>query len=193
MSDRSRVPGSEALSDCWRRWTVIVDIFARRSLARRGVDPSVYNTLHRELIATCRSLADGAGDESRAYYEGLEELARPWLSPKTLAQADREILDGLLARCREVEAELGGRSRFSAALGWSTRALLAVSVLAGSILLLWAWGVDLDVVSALDRVRGWSDVIWITVRRTSDMEKLAIVTALVLLASVYGVSRTARS
>src|SRR4051812_4508289 len=115
MSDRSRASGSEALRDCWRRWTVIVDLFARGRPARRRVDPAVYNTLHRELLTTCRSLADSAGEESRAYYERLEELARPWLSPKTLAHADREILDGLLARCRAVEAELGGQSWFSAA------------------------------------------------------------------------------
>lgn len=191
MSDRSRVSGSEALRDCWRRWTVIIDHFARRSPARRRVDPGAYHLLHRELIAACRSLADSAGEESRGYYQGLEELARPWLNPRTLAHADSEILDGLLARCRAVEAELGGRPWFSAALGVNKRVLPAASALAGAIVLLWASGVDF--VAALDFARGWSDALWITAKRTSDGQRFAVGAALVLLASIYGVSRTARS
>ncbi len=192
MSDRSRALGSQAAQgllapldrDCR-------PLHTEKSSPAPGWTRALYNMLHRELLTTCRSLADSAGEESRAYYEGLEELARPWLNPKTLAQADREILDGLLARCRSVEAELGGRSWFSAALGLTSRGLLPVAVLAGSIFLLGASGVDF--VAALDHARGWSDVIWIALRRTSDLQRLAIVTVSVLLASVYGVSRTARS
>lgn len=190
---RRRSPGteSEALRASWRRWTAIVELFARRRLARRRVDPRDYRTVHQGLLAACRSLADSAGEESRAYYEGLEVLARPWLSPRILAHADSEILDSLLVRCRQVEAELGFRRRSSAALGGAIKALLLASALAGSILLLWATGVDMA--PALDQARGWSDVIWFSVRRSSDMQKLALVTALVILASVYGVQRTAQS
>ncbi len=191
MRDRSRGTGPEALRASWRRWTAIVELFARRRLARRRVDPRAYRTLHRELIAACRSLADSAGEESRAYYEGLEVLARPWLSPRILAHADPEILDSLLAHCRQVEAELGVRRRFSAIPIGAIKALLPVSALVGFLLLLWAAGVDMA--PALDQARGWSDVIWFSVRRSSDMQKLALVTALVILASVYGVSRTAQS
>ncbi len=190
---RRRKPGteSEALRASWHRWTAIIELFARRRLARRRVDPREYRRLHQELLAACRSLADSAGEESRAYYEGLEGLARPWLSPKILAHADPEILDSLLARCRQVEAELGVRRQSSAILGGAIKALLPVSALVGSLVLLWAAGVDMA--PALDQARGWSDVIWFSVRRSSDMQKLALVTALVILASVYGVSRTAQS
>ncbi len=191
MRRQSRGTGSEALTASWRRWTAIVELFSRRRRARRRVDPRAYRALHQGLLAACRSLADSAGEESRAYYEGLEGLARPWLSPKILAHADAEILDSLLARCRQVEAELGVRRRSSVVLGGAIKALLPVSALAGSILLLWATGVEMA--PALDQARGWSDVIWFTVRRTSDVPKLALVTALVILASVYGVSRTAQS
>lgn len=193
MSDRSHDSDSQALKNYWRRWTVIVDLFARRRPARRRVDPIVYNALHQELIAACRARADAASEDSRAYFDGLEELARPWLNPRALANADREILDSLLARCRVVEAELGGQPWFPRllALGWIRGVLLPGLALAGSILLLWASGVDF--VAALDHAQGWSDVIWLTVKRASDLQKLAVVAALVLLASIYGVSRTARS
>ena len=76
-------------------------------------------------------------------------------------------------------------------LGGAIRALLLASALVGAILLPWATGVDMA--PALDQARGWSDVLWFTVKRSNDMQKLALVTALVILASVYGVSRTARS
>jgi hypothetical protein len=65
------------------------------------------------------------------------------------------------------------------------------SAVIGLVLLPWAVGVDMA--PALDRARGWSDVLWYNVKHTSDVQRSALVTALVLLASVYGVSRTARS
>ena len=60
-----------------------------------------------------------------------------------------------------------------------------------AVLLPWAAGVDMA--PALDQARGWSDVLWFLVRRSSDMQKLALVTALVILVSIYGVWRTAQS
>ncbi len=191
MRRRSRGTGSEALRASWRRWTAIVELFARRRLARRQVDPRAYRRLHQELLAVCRSLADSAGEESQAYYRGLEDVARPWLSPRVLALADPQILDSLLARCRQVEAELGVRRRSSGFLVGAIKALLLASALAGAISLPWAMGVDMA--PALDQARGWSDVLWFTVKRANDMQKLALATALIILASVYGVSRTARS
>ena len=184
MNARSPGTESEALRASWRRWTAIVELFARRRPARRRVDPRAYERLHQELLAACRSLADSAGEESRADYEGLEVLARPWLSPRILAHADAGILDSLLDRCRHVEAELGGRRRPSAVPVGAIRALLPASALVGAILLPWALGVDMA--PARDQARGWSDVLWFTLKRSNDMQKLALVTALVILASVLG-------
>ena len=76
-----------------------------RAPARNRVDPQEYATLHRELIANCRALADSANDVDAAFYRYLEDLAQPWLAPSVLDRhcADREILFDLLFRCKHVE------------------------------------------------------------------------------------------
>ena len=132
------------------------------------MDPRAYERLHRELLAACRSLAVSAGEESRADYEGLEVLARPWLSPRILEHADPQLLDSLLERGRQVETELGVRRRSSGFLGGAIKALLLTSALAGAILLPWALGVDMA--PARDQARGWSG------RRSSAAKRCASAT-----------------
>src|SRR4051794_38600307 len=79
MHGRPRAPAT--LRKRWARWAAIVELFARRSRARRHVDPAAYQVLHRELIDACRALAESADEDGRAYYRGLEWIVAPWLSP----------------------------------------------------------------------------------------------------------------
>ena len=66
-----------------------------------------YLTLHQSLIEACRTSAAEADEAERTFYRHLEDLALPWLTPKALAQVDREILFSLLLCCRRAEQELG--------------------------------------------------------------------------------------
>src|SRR4051794_10677085 len=101
VKGRPSGPAKELLRARWSRWTAIVEAFAARRPSRRWVDPVDYGALRRDLMADCRAAAGAADPGGPAAFEDLESLVRPWLCPKTLAQADREILEGLLARCRE--------------------------------------------------------------------------------------------
>jgi serine/threonine protein kinase len=94
------------LQKCWHQWTTIVELFALRR-SRRHVDWQAYNNMHKELIEACRARAAVVDEAKRAYYRHLEDLVLPWLTPKALAQADREILFSLLLCCRQAEQELG--------------------------------------------------------------------------------------
>ena len=100
-------PADEAdtLLAAWRQWTAVVEVFALRR-SRRHVDWQDYNTLHRELIEACRGRAAVVEESKRGYYRYLEDLVIPWLTPKALAQADREILFSLLLCCRQAEQEI---------------------------------------------------------------------------------------
>src|SRR5258708_6988459 len=98
----------EALRNRWVRWTAIVVLFALRLPAGKRVDTKSYGILYEGLIAICRSLVEATGGTHSDDPGSLERIVRPWMTPRTLAQADREILESLLARCREVERELGG-------------------------------------------------------------------------------------
>ena len=75
------------LKRCWRRWTAVVNLFARRRGARHRVDPRAYDTLHKELLEACRAQEGTADEAGRAFYESLEDLAQPWLSVRVLEAA----------------------------------------------------------------------------------------------------------
>lgn len=142
------------LQRCWHQWTSIVELFALRR-SRRHVDWQAYNTMHKELIEACRARAAVVDETKRAYYRHLEDLVLPWLTPKALAQADREILFSLLLCCRQEEQEIrrqqselqgpDGRTSTESTLASSTRGavwaaavFLALTIVAWLITLTWS-------------------------------------------------------
>jgi serine/threonine-protein kinase len=95
-----------ALRKAWQRWTAVVEAFARGSL-RAQVNAEAYKLLHAQLLEVCRAQAEAAEGPQRAAFQRLEAIAEPWLTPQSLAAADRETLASLLQRCKEVERDLG--------------------------------------------------------------------------------------
>jgi serine/threonine protein kinase len=134
------------LERLWRQWTAIVELFALRR-ARRHVDWQAYHDLHQGLIEAARTRAAEADGNLRAFFRHLEDLALPWLTPKTLAQVDQEILFSLLLCCRRAEEELnrelptsgtGGRSVAFDSLVWGASTFLALSIIAWLVTLIWS-------------------------------------------------------
>ena len=110
MSRQANANAPNALRQDWRRWTEFIELVARRRSDLARVDPQEYHALHSRITAACRERAGSEDDAGRKFYEELEAQVRPWLSPRVLANADGEILSHLLARCRRIELELGGRA-----------------------------------------------------------------------------------
>jgi hypothetical protein len=71
MKGLTASPETVALTIRWRRWVKIVELFASGRRARRRVDFQAYGILHKELVASCRSLAASANDVDRAVYRYL--------------------------------------------------------------------------------------------------------------------------
>src|SRR5262249_43219857 len=142
----------------------------------------------RKLLATCRSLAEAAGESDRPYYRRLEETVRPWLTPGALAQADAEILADLRSRCRQVRGELG-RRRWH---GVHTRArpwhlLPTMAALVAAVVLIKA--MDLDPARPL----GLLDGLWPASGLRGDLARLLLASVAVVLISIFIVNRTARN
>src|SRR3954469_7173177 len=112
-------PEKKALQKCWARWVKIVELFARRRVSRKRVDPQAYLVLHRELMSNCRSLAASTNDVEATFYRYLEELVQPWLNLDVFAWDERDILFDLLIRCQQPETQLRGRSSTRSALVWT--------------------------------------------------------------------------
>jgi hypothetical protein len=154
------------------------------------VAPLEYANLHNELIGACRSLAASSDGQTRAFYQSLEDLARPWMSPGVFARADRELLFGLLIRCRQVERGLCGRARVAFAWWRLTPLVGATTVGAAAALLACAsarrWS------PALDEVRSWAALARFALKNTSSAHQWLVISLVVAGASAYLVSRAAR-
>jgi hypothetical protein len=180
----------DVLRDCWHRWTAIVELFARGRGSRHRLDACAYADLRRELIAVCRSLAQADGPERR-FYAGLEETVNPWLYLRVFESADKEILAGLLLRCREVERKLNGtQSRLAWLRHWRpTMAIVAGGAVIGSVVWHLLAMADLPVIYTL---RDSADTIWLTIKSTDDWQKGCAIAVLVVVGAMFIVSRSAK-
>jgi hypothetical protein len=124
---------------------------------------------------------------TRVFYQDLEHLTLPWLTPRALEKADREILSNLLNRCRQAERSLGGRNRAEAAI---RRAIIMVASSVALVLTTWIGGQRWPPV--LDRVRGWSDLAWFSLKHSGAVSQLFVFSLVVVGVSAYVVSRAAR-
>jgi hypothetical protein len=182
--------GSPEVRRCWERWARLVELFALRRPERRRVKGKDYALVHRELLAACRQARTGAEPELQEFYNRLEVLAEPWLTTRTLDQADAEILLDLLARCRAVERQLGSRRRWAAHHRLNPTLLF---VFLGCFLL----AIVLATHSMMQPALLWADDLLdrtlFFIRRASDLQKLFVVAVTLIIVSVIAVSRPARS
>jgi hypothetical protein len=192
MKGQGNSAGLTALRQRWHRWTAIVELFARGRRGRLGVDPEEYCRLHKELLETCRGLADDPDQKERSFYGGLEELAQPWLTPRILAQADREITLDLLFRCQLAGQKLGGGSWGLPAWRWTT---LALGLAAALVLLLglMAGAPEAMALPALEHEQKWLLAVWSRLTSLSPAHYWLIGSLLAILLMMYLVSRTAKT
>jgi hypothetical protein len=119
----------------WHRWTTTVATFALGRRSRRYRDPRAFASLRKQLLATLRAGAAEVHGPERDFYLALEQLISPWVSLRSLARQDREILGHLLSCSQNVEQIL---QRRTAGVAVGVRlAAVAVLVLASALLV---WG-----------------------------------------------------
>lgn len=116
-ADRA-IPPSE-LMPLWlalHQWIEIIEHFVLQR-SRRFVNQRNYDRLYRMLVQTCRTRASTTEGATRQFYQRLEDLVVPWMTPRAMEAADREILYSLLSYCREAERALRDRSKTLPDLG----------------------------------------------------------------------------
>jgi hypothetical protein len=177
-----------ALRRLWRRWTSVVELYARR-LPRSGrVNAATYRALHQDLVATCEKLAVASPNGQRPFYESLRDLAGPWLTTWTLQQSDQELLLDLLARCQQAERQLGGidwfRSIIRPLATWL--AFLVGAVI--SALVVWytqpLWG------SAMDKLDDSYRQFILSAKRFGALDWVLLAGTVGIVIAMFVVSRT---
>jgi hypothetical protein len=120
----------------WRRWTGIVESFARGRVSRRLADRQAFTRLRNQLLVALRARAAEVHGPERVFFLRLEELVSPWVSAISMAREDPEILRDLLVRCKHAELILSRHSSGFAAVGWFAAASVGLAVV--SSLVFWA-------------------------------------------------------
>ncbi len=180
----------DALRKQWSQWTAIVELFAWRRGARRRVDPQAYGALRREIIAACRSLAQ-SDPHNASRYRSLEVVVRPWLNPRVLNRTERELLLSLLARCRDAEAGLSGRS-----WQWSVprpAVLVFLGALAVAALFLLSGTLNSVLTASVERLRDWTTQIEIAIKWSTDFQRVFFLGSVLLVVSMFAIMRTKRN
>jgi hypothetical protein len=180
----------KSLRTSWSRWTKIVELFARRRPARNHITRESYAALHMELIGKCRSLAESRGSGDPLYAE-LAEIVEPWISPQVLGRTDHDLLIFLLYRCRDLQRQLGIRTWIWSVSSLSFRVIVASLVVAA--LLLWSGTTEALFSTIVDWLRDWSTVAWVTIKWSTDLQRIFFLGVVLLIVSLIAVVRTARS
>jgi hypothetical protein len=107
----------------------VVEAFAGRGNV--WVNEPAYRALHAALLERCRAPADAAGGARPAVLARLEAVVEPWLTPRSLAAADRQTLASLLDHIAELERDLGVRHGIALGRLAALLAFLAIVSLVG--------------------------------------------------------------
>ena len=106
---RTRV-WNEVRSDCkrWRR------LASRCAQSKDWIPPSTdeqYQVVHARILASCQNLAEEESlpEFRRRIVRQLDELLRPWSTPKTLAEAPPHLVEDLVKQEHLLEERLQGR------------------------------------------------------------------------------------
>lgn len=149
---------SASLNSLWGQWTVIVDLFARKQIARRHVKAEDYRALHARLLEACSHSAEAKVEK---FARRAADLVRPWMSIESLDSAPAKILGDLLQSCRSVEQESRGCGP-SGASHWPLSAavfvMLFVVVFFGTLIALNASGDSVRTTSVLGRLSEFGEM-----------------------------------
>jgi hypothetical protein len=154
------------------------------------VDPREYAALHQELMQACRALQGTPDEAKRAFYEGLEKVAQPWLTLHVLERSEHEVLFGLLLHFRQAERELGARRRRVVA-GLCAVWAFVLSAAGAAVVLVygianWGW------FRTWQLTRAWGDELWLAIKYSSPLERVAVVGVLMILIALPLAWRTPR-
>lgn len=191
---RDGVGKSANLGECWKRWTAFVELLAWGRSTRGQMEPEQYHAIYDSLLEACRAQASTAEEAKRALVHRMEKLVEPWLTLKSLAQADPPTLIDLLSLCRQYQSEFEGRRAWRRI--WRP-AMLVLAFLTTFALAVWLLGSGSLRHQSLLSVAEWTELhlneARFTVKELSFNHWLFIVGTVGILLAMRIVRRSARS
>ena len=196
MNDFENSAEIAELKTLWRRWTAIVEALARRRRESHRLLAQEYSDVHTGLLKACRSQVGISDETMRPFFQRLEVLVKPWVSPDAITSANRAILADLLKRTKAADAVLTGRNDClhpqkrlpSSSVG------IAVLVALTIFLVLSVTGLpDTETAnSVLSNARGTFKNTWFAVRRLEFILKFSVIAILVVAVAMRLVVNSTR-
>lgn len=165
------------------RWVRVVGWKTRR---RRGqiIAPEDYRVLHEELLHACDSARKNSSGNTAALIEQIEHLVHPWVSMNALENAHKRIVADLWNQSRLLERELSGRKPAPRWVFYAILSLVTAAIGAGIV--------QVVILLSGEQAMGWLNEsrnlgyrISLLIKRASFMDKVAVVTAIVLLVGIH--------
>jgi hypothetical protein len=97
----------------------------------------------------------------------------------------------LHCRCLDLQRQLGCRTR-----NWSSSPIpirIVLASVAVAVILLWTGTTEAIFSTIVDRFRSWLTLVWVTIKWSSDLERIFFLGIVLVIVSLIAVVRTARS
>jgi serine/threonine protein kinase len=109
---RPRKSPTRPLTECWDRWSTVVEAVAASGMPRRSVNEAVYQRIYEELLLVCRIPEKDADEATLALLWDIEDLVAPWPTLRSLASILRsEMRATVLHRFHEIGRIVRARSK----------------------------------------------------------------------------------
>lgn len=116
-------PAKDSLDHLWNQWKVVVDLYARKNVARHQIRGEMYRKLHRQLLETCLANTD---EERSEFARMAADVVKPWTTLEAFNDAPAKILEDLWICCQAVDPKLEGTRSLKAGAKWTSTAIFGL-------------------------------------------------------------------
>lgn len=170
------------LKRLWRQWTGLLS--RRLKTGRLGVSALQYEELHQRLMSAFRLSRKLSPTKELTTLHKLEKLVAPWVSIDAINQAEHEVMENLVGRCRHLERSWLGHDLHVSAAAWTV--LLIATVLSAVVfgVVYFALQNNDSPMYWLQRIQDYATELRFAVMRASLFEKIAGITFVLVLISI---------
>lgn len=181
------------LATCWTQWTTVVDAAVnRRSAYLRSVEER-YSEIHQRLLHSCDMIAPGECELSEGTLHEIRRLAEPWLTLRSLRDADFPVLSDVWKSCQRLDADVTHRRFFQSSSHRSNQLSPVLLFVFTFVFILIATGKSLVPESSLESLTSTLARIREFAARDGFAWTMGILTGVLTVGAAYIVFRAPRS
>ena len=169
------------LKHLWRQWTSLIQ--RRLKKGNTGIRSDDYSELHRQMMLTFHAARKTPNNKTLMKLVKLEKLAAPWITEESISQAEPEVLNDLINRCRRVERGWIGYEFSFNPRKWSAT-VIGVLICLAVFTIVYLLLQENSPMYWLQRLQEIGTDIRFTIARASLLEKISAIVVILVLISI---------